>query len=191
MYALNVRPLLFSSYYRAVSKKIVKRSERSTKQVSLRARVRSFASSFLSLFHSCPHAPTLVAVCETSSNLPPGKCYVVRGGVALVGWFVVACQSIRVKTFCVGARINVRLRACFARSASLPMEAWRYPCYTVTDLQLYEAVIPPVGVAVGENTITYSDQGYGNTLMAGTSVLQHIVPHHTFKRAFASCVSNV
>ncbi|CAE6915440.1 unnamed protein product, partial [Symbiodinium natans] len=47
------------------------------------------------------------------------------------------------------------------------MEAWRYPCYTVTDLQLYEAVIPPVGVAVGENTITYSDQGYGNTLMAG------------------------
>ena len=84
-----------------------------------------------------------------------------------------ARQSTRVKAFCVVAWINVRLSACFAGSTSLPMEAWRYPCYTVTDLQLYEAFIPAVGVAVGDNTITYSDRGFGNTLMAGTSVLQH------------------
>ncbi|CAE7800161.1 unnamed protein product, partial [Symbiodinium sp. CCMP2456] len=45
--------------------------------------------------------------------------------------------------------------------------AWRYPCYTATDVQLFEAIVPPPGAAVGINTITYSDQGHGNTLMAG------------------------
>ena len=30
-----------------------------------------------------------------------------------------------------------------------------------------EAVLPPDGVAVANDAITYSDQGYGNTLMAG------------------------
>eukprot|EP00439_Symbiodinium_sp_Y106_P070766 s3488_g12.t1 len=45
--------------------------------------------------------------------------------------------------------------------------AWRYPCYTITDLQIYEAVLPPEFVAVADNAITYSDKGHGNTLMAG------------------------
>ncbi|CAE7705479.1 unnamed protein product, partial [Symbiodinium necroappetens] len=45
--------------------------------------------------------------------------------------------------------------------------AWRYPCYTITDLQIYEAVLPPPFVAVADNAITYSDKGHGNTLMAG------------------------
>ena len=46
-------------------------------------------------------------------------------------------------------------------------KAWRYPCYTVSDVQLMEAVAPPDGVAPTDNAITYSDQGHGNTLMAG------------------------
>ncbi|CAE7613785.1 unnamed protein product, partial [Symbiodinium sp. KB8] len=37
--------------------------------------------------------------------------------------------------------------------------AWRYPCYGVNDVQLMEAVLPPDGVAVADNAITYSDRG--------------------------------
>ena len=47
------------------------------------------------------------------------------------------------------------------------MQAWRYPCYAVTDLQLFKAVLPPPGIALADNSITYSDRGYGNTLLAG------------------------
>ncbi|CAE7823838.1 unnamed protein product [Symbiodinium necroappetens] len=46
-------------------------------------------------------------------------------------------------------------------------KAWRYPCYSITDLQIYDAVAPPPFVAVADNAITYSDKGEGNTLMAG------------------------
>ena len=33
-----------------------------------------------------------------------------------------------------------------------------------------EAVAPPHGVALTDNAITYSDQGFGNTEMAGASL---------------------
>ena len=48
-------------------------------------------------------------------------------------------------------------------------QAWRYPCYTVTDLQTFRAVLPPPGISLADNSITYSDRGFGNTLMAGLS----------------------
>ncbi|CAE7464859.1 unnamed protein product [Symbiodinium sp. CCMP2456] len=38
--------------------------------------------------------------------------------------------------------------------------AWRYPCHSVS-------VPPPVGVGIADNAVTYSDEGHGNTLMAG------------------------
>ena len=56
----------------------------------------------------------------------------------------------------------VRLEICTPRN-----EAWRYPCYSISDLQLIESVLPPVGVAIADNAVTYSDKGHGNTLMAG------------------------
>ena len=123
---------------------------------------------------------TLVAVCETSSNLSARQCYVIRGGVALVGWFVATCYRTRVKTFSVDARVHYRSDPRFGESPSVPAEAWRYPRYTVTDLQLYEAVAPPVNVAVADNAITYSVRGFGNTLMAGTCVLQYTVSYSCF-----------
>ena len=48
-------------------------------------------------------------------------------------------------------------------------EAWRYPCYSVSDLQLMEAVPPPAGVGIASpTTLSHnSDEGHGNTLMAG------------------------
>ena len=47
------------------------------------------------------------------------------------------------------------------------MQAWRYPCYAVTDLQLFKVVLQPPGIALADNSSTYSDRGYGNTLIAG------------------------
>ena len=51
----------------------------------------------------------------------------------------------------------------------LLLEAWRYPCYSITDLQLYEAVAPPPFVAVADNAITHSDKGEVNSLVAGAA----------------------
>ena len=60
--------------------------------------------------------------------------------------------------------VSVQKRHC---KFSAVAKAWLYPCYSVTDLQIYEAVAPPPFVAVADNAITYSDKGEGNTLMAG------------------------
>ncbi|CAJ1386402.1 unnamed protein product, partial [Effrenium voratum] len=48
-----------------------------------------------------------------------------------------------------------------------PHQVWRYPCYSVRDVQIFEAVRPPPGAAVPRNCIVYSAEGFGNTDMAG------------------------
>ena len=42
----------------------------------------------------------------------------------------------------------------------------------MTDLQIYDAVLPPPFIAVADNAISYSDKEHGNTLMAGVGMQQ-------------------
>ena len=79
-------------------------------------------------------------------------------------------QIFQAQRFCTRVRVANRSRIgtswfFFCSGA----KAWRHPCYSATDLQLFESVVPPTDVAVGISTIIYSDRGHGNTLMAGIS----------------------
>ena len=44
---------------------------------------------------------------------------------------------------------------------------WRCPTQLPWDFELWTAVEPPAGSAVGHNTVTVSSRGYCNSLMAG------------------------
>ena len=92
--------------------------------------------------------------------------------IALKGWFVVARQNCAIFLLILRQLQVSRTQMCgdtlafacalltFGVALSL-LRGQRCPANNG------KAVLPPDGVAVADNAITYSDRGYGNTLMAG------------------------
>ncbi|CAJ1339255.1 unnamed protein product, partial [Effrenium voratum] len=98
---------------------------------------------------------TAAAEGDLPSILAPHQVVICVAGVVQTG-LVAAARSGLDAVACLGSRLFFNRR----------LQVWRYPCYSVRDVQIFEAVRPPPGAAVPRNCIVYSAEGFGNTDMA-------------------------
>ena len=103
---------------------------------------------------------TAAAEGDLPSILAPHQVVICVAGVVQTG-LVAAARSGLDAVACLGSRLFFNRR----------LQVWRYPCYSVRDVQIFEAVRPPPGAAVPRNCIVYSAEGFGNTDMAGARSL--------------------